>query len=185
MTVTSGRRCLGLCGSSGPLGCLERTLLESSTWNSNLAVLAWRVKAIRSGRSLFQLAASVPGTGENGVLLWPTPTSRDHKDTGNCENVPVNYLLGRMVKLYPTPNAVTNHNNGRLDEWGGSGNPFRGTPEGRGSLNPAWVEWLMGFPIGWTDCDASVMQLSRNKPIRSLHISHRLRRRTRSNERQT
>jgi hypothetical protein len=24
-----------------------------------------------------------------------------------------------------------------------------------GSLNPAWVEWLMGFPIGWTDCEPS------------------------------
>ena len=20
-----------------------------------------------------------------------------------------------------------------------------------GSLNPMWVEWLMGFPLGWTD----------------------------------
>jgi hypothetical protein len=20
-----------------------------------------------------------------------------------------------------------------------------------GQLNPSWVEWLMGFPIGWTD----------------------------------
>ena len=23
-----------------------------------------------------------------------------------------------------------------------------------GQLNPQWVEWLMGFPIGWTDLDA-------------------------------
>ena len=23
-----------------------------------------------------------------------------------------------------------------------------------GQLNPTWVEWLMGFPIGWTDLDA-------------------------------
>jgi hypothetical protein len=23
--------------------------------------------------------------------------------------------------------------------------------EGRGSLNPMWVEWLMGWPLGWTD----------------------------------
>jgi DNA (cytosine-5)-methyltransferase 1 len=21
-----------------------------------------------------------------------------------------------------------------------------------GALNPAWVEWLMGYPAGWTDC---------------------------------
>jgi hypothetical protein len=21
-----------------------------------------------------------------------------------------------------------------------------------GSLNPTWVEWLMGWPLGWTDC---------------------------------
>lgn len=24
-----------------------------------------------------------------------------------------------------------------------------------GHLNPTWVEWLMGFPLGWTDCAAS------------------------------
>jgi hypothetical protein len=28
-------------------------------------------------------------------------------------------------------------------------------PENGGMLNPTWVEWLMGFPIGWTDSDAS------------------------------
>jgi hypothetical protein len=28
------------------------------------------------------------------------------------------------------------------------------TLEGGGSLNPTWVEWLMGFPLGWTDCAA-------------------------------
>jgi hypothetical protein len=24
-----------------------------------------------------------------------------------------------------------------------------------GQLNPTWVEWLMGYPLGWTDLNAS------------------------------
>lgn len=59
---------------------------------------------------------------------WATPTQRDHKDTGDCANVPENCLLGRMVQ----PSTTT------------------------GSLNPTWVAWLMGFPRGWTDLGASV-----------------------------
>ncbi len=55
--------------------------------------------------------------------MWPTPTSRDYKDIGDCSNVPNNYLLGRVVKPSKT----------------------------EGSLNPDWVETLMGIPVGWTD----------------------------------
>ena len=66
------------------------------------------------------------------VAMWPTPTSRDHKDTGDLLNVEENCLLGRAVK----PSVAT------------------------GSLNPTWVEWLMGFPNGWTDLDASETQSS-------------------------
>ena len=29
--------------------------------------------------------------------------------------------------------------------------------EGFGPLNPTWVEWLMGWPLGWTDLRASAM----------------------------
>jgi hypothetical protein len=59
--------------------------------------------------------------------LWPTPTRRDWKDGSaqSCKNVPVNALLGRAV--------------------------HQGSQE-LGSLNPEFVEWLMGFPIGHTDC---------------------------------
>lgn len=56
---------------------------------------------------------------------WPTPTSRDHKDTGDSimnGTVPVNGLLGRAV----APTKV------------------------KGSLDPAFVEYLMGYPLGWT-----------------------------------
>jgi len=33
------------------------------------------------------------------------------------------------------------------------------SPYGKiGPMNPAWVEWLMGFPIGWTELNASETQ---------------------------
>jgi len=32
---------------------------------------------------------------------------------------------------------------------------FQAGPRGIGKLNPEWVGWLMGFPIGWTDLEDS------------------------------
>jgi len=231
MTVTSGRKCLESCGSSGPLGCLERMLLESSIWNSKLVVLTWKVKAMPSGRSLFQLAGSVLGTGENGCLsLLPTPTTQEAEteceltETGRRKTKTGDgshsLNLARTVKMWPTPKAEERGGYQRdqgikgkerltltgavklwptptardyRDQHGRDSEAFRKRldhPRGvnlveelqrrgvTGQLNPPWVEWLMGFPIGWTDCDASGMQLSRSRCIRSLRLSHRLRRMT-------
>ena len=207
MTVTSGRRCLESCGSSGQIGCLERMLLESSIWNSNLVVLTWKVKVIGSGRSLFQLVGSVPCTEGNGCSLLPTPDTMPEAPNQNCNRIyPKNLLQAAKdnytPKLWPTPTAPGSHQVGKIEERGGSGNPMRmlPTPKNRdfksgtgatirpdhappltdvigGTLNPPWVEWLMGFPIGWTDCDVSGTPWSRSRYIRSLRVSHRLRKR--------
>lgn len=136
-------------------------------------------------------------------FLWPTVRSNemgDYQYSRGNHNKPLLALSGAVRKypvqtaLLPTPNACSCHNNGRLDEWGGTGNPFRGTPEGRMLLNPDWVEVLMGFPRGWTtisggmetgrkgsharfpkamtaglqDCDASGMPSSLSRSIPSL-----------------
>lgn len=62
--------------------------------------------------------------------------------------------LGAAVKLRPTPDA---------NAWkGGTENQRRG--QLNGSLNPTWVEWLMGYPSGWTVLDASAMPSSRKSP---------------------
>jgi hypothetical protein len=53
----------------------------------------------------------------------------------------------------PTPMRGNDHWGARLDEWGGSSNPFRGTELGQLRLNPCWVEELMGLPIGWTELE--------------------------------
>jgi hypothetical protein len=64
------------------------------------------------------------------VRMFPTPTSRDHKDgdAHSCQNVPVNGLLGREVHMLPETPA-------------------------QGSLSPDWVSWLMGLPVGWTSLE--------------------------------
>lgn len=53
----------------------------------------------------------------------------------------------------PTPSGVNggrNHTMGRVDEWGGSSNPLRGTVIGSMCL-PEFEELVMGWPIGWTE----------------------------------
>jgi len=40
-----------------------------------------------------------------------------------------------------------------------------------GQLNPTWVEWLMGFPIGWTDLNASGTPSCPNAPSISVNVS--------------
>jgi hypothetical protein len=52
----------------------------------------------------------------------------------------------------PTPSGVNggkNHTMGRIDEWGGSSNPLRGTVLGYLCL-PEFEEMVMAWPIGWT-----------------------------------
>jgi len=52
----------------------------------------------------------------------------------------------------PTPSGTSNggknHVAGRLDEWGGSSNPFRGTSDGKTHC-PAFELWMLGYPDEW------------------------------------
>ncbi len=92
---------------------------------------------------------------------FPTPTVADSKNVGF--NGAHQFNLHKYVALYPTPQATS---------WGCSGartklrnlqeqgtiteEERRGMSAGNGGkLNPTWVEWLMGFPLGWTDLEGS------------------------------
>lgn len=73
---------------------------------------------------------------------WATPTSRDHKDTGNLENVPVNALLGRQASL---STAATE-----------SGGGYR--------LNAGFSLWLQlgtGKSLAWLRCAPLATRSSR------------------------
>jgi hypothetical protein len=86
--------------------------------------------------------------------MWQTPVSDDAvnraKGKVNSRGEP---KLSAQAKMWPTPtlqdakNATQPPSQKDRDHL-----PGALMREGiSGSLNPAWVEWLMGFPEGWTD----------------------------------
>ena len=72
----SGRKCLGLSGNAGPLGLLEKMLLDSSDWAWTKYSLIWKAKATPQGRLIFQLARSELRTSGSGYGLLHTPTAK-------------------------------------------------------------------------------------------------------------
>lgn len=104
-TVTSGRKWLGLLTNAGPVGCLVRTLLESSDWHSTIALLTWKASVTKRGRLLFRLAVSVPGTNDNGYGLLQTPRAIYGDHPGMKSET---HLTGQVIAvrhLLPTPRA--------------------------------------------------------------------------------
>jgi len=178
MTVTSGQRCSSLYHNSSPLGCLVKTLLESSTWNSKIALLTWNGRDTKSNRLLFQLAPSMPNIDETESGFWATPNTLDgmapktekalkkeatetRPGRSKLSNLRDQVIHGKaMPKLWPTPQASDNRDRGcmedpsiqrriRLGKQVGLTTAVKITRQS-GSLNPQWVEWLMGYPIDHT-----------------------------------
>jgi len=88
------------------------------------------------------------------VANWPTPTTRDHKGPpgrgaqlrgGRQSSLPA--TVRDAVVSFPPGQAPTGPN---------------GSPNTR-TLNPLFVEALMGWAPGWTDCERAVTGLSRFK----------------------
>ncbi len=58
--------------------------------------------------------------------------------------------LNDVVKMYSTPTARDWKDNGKSPAELARNSETLASQAG-GKLNPMWVEWLMGWPIGWTD----------------------------------
>jgi len=155
MTVTSGRKCCELSRHIGPLGCLVKMLLESSTWNSTMCFLTWKEKVTKHKRLLFQLARSMPSTNGKESGFWPTPISTEADHGGpNQSSHGKPYGLAATIhsRMFPTPRAESGVS--RKPGTGGKclqEEARKSVGANTGMLNPMWVEWLMGWPLGWTD----------------------------------
>ena len=109
---------------------------------------------------------------------WPTPTCHDCLGAYSPEGLIRKDGKSRMDQLqnavlyrpfFPTP-CITGMAGGtgsvdKIDRLYDAGSitleERRSMRSGNGgTLNPDWSEWLMGWPIGWTDIDRSVTDLS-------------------------
>jgi hypothetical protein len=99
----------------------------------------------RSGM-LWARQTLVPRTSETESGLWASPNARDWKDSGASQGKRKSPNLGTQVH-WPTPTVHGNYNRKGASKTSGDG---LATLVG-GKLNPTWVEWLMGWPLGWTD----------------------------------
>lgn len=158
-----------------PDSCSWRTLQPSLLGDSDESSPTWPRSGMTAGGLCWALPMSERRTSEidYGYLL-PTPCTVDSGSYFNKSNSPGAALrptLGAMAKfnLWPTATTPAGHAVGRLDEWGGarSREVMRTlvTPEELGGpLNPTWVEWFMGWPLGWTDLRPLAMDKSRSAP---------------------
>lgn len=88
---------------------------------------------------------------------FPTPLASDYKMGANSLRYG-RLALPYVVARHPTPAA-------HRESGASSAQPrarrspsspnATAVPVAPGQLSPAWVDWLMGFPIGWTDSAAS------------------------------
>tara|TARA_R100001530_G_scaffold17613_1_gene15232 strand:- start:1430 stop:2245 length:816 start_codon:yes stop_codon:yes gene_type:complete len=110
---------------------------------------------------------------EEAIKMWPTPSKgmykQDVNDNGryakDIKKKGFQVMLPAAVKIWPTPNASDNRDRGNLSDPAIQRRIKMGKQvgltmavkdqKGGGTLNPMWVEWLMGYPIGWTDLNHS------------------------------
>jgi site-specific DNA-cytosine methylase len=141
-------------------GMLWELTPQAKIKDAKRAILAHAVKCPATPTGAWPTpAASNPQDGESAESwLARRETLRAKGINGNGAGMPLNIA----VKLFPTPT--------KSDGSGGPGTTPKRTggknlrtvvaeSDGNGRLNPAWVEWMMGLPIGWTDPELSNDQL--------------------------
>ena len=113
-------------------------------------------------------------TEENESGLWPTPSAtprgphtgaiagsvtEDGMSRVLAKGIKFGATLETAVKMWPTPRAsewkdvgpVGSKSHTHMDKRDYLCAKVKDPEQPTGSLNPQWVEWLMGYPIGWTD----------------------------------
>jgi hypothetical protein len=129
---------------------------DGKTPEAHLAMKARMVDGPRYAITSLQVMVKAIERG-----LWPTPTAtlgtKGGRVTPRKGREGGTLIEAVSARLWPTPTA----RDWKSSSMGTQGNARPLSEHLPGPLNPTWVEWLMGFPLGWTDCGDSATRSSR------------------------
>ena len=165
------------------LGSFASADLDSFSWKTSqlslfggLTEFCWssmRWGLMRAGQ-LFQPQKWEPRTYENESGYWPTPAAMEGR--GSAEAIMARrerngfrnmdgLTTADAVRIWDSPGNLkrslwttpcaddTGHRKAKYAQGGTALSTQAG-----GQLNPTWVEWLMGYPLDWTELEGWAMQ---------------------------
>jgi len=150
----------GQSGSTSSASAALQFALESKlaarlpTGGLTMFIKGWKQKATPLGRQYCQLAVSARPISETDCGLWPTPNANKH--TKNSQD-PQKMKEGGVQTCLADAAWIT----------GKQAYGLTAQTENKGSLNPQFPCWLMGYPQEWLNCADSVTRLP-HKSRRSL-----------------
>jgi len=132
----SGPLSCNLFGKPDLPECCSKTSQDTLRWGCGTCCPIWKAAVIeRRGDCLARRKlARLMVENEYSSSLWPTPTANE--DACGTPNGKMQKMLGNHPLVRGLPDQENPENFGKHS----------------GPLNPDWVEQLMGFPTGWTDC---------------------------------
>ena len=129
--ITCGQQSGSMLKPSDQIDAFSRMSKDTYRLDSPASSATWKKMVTQQRGEYSQRVKLAHHTKESESISWPTPAARDYKGAVLPETLTAK---NRNPMTNSLPDAVQHKS-------------------GRGNLNPDWVEWLMGVPIGWTELD--------------------------------
>jgi len=118
----------GIDGGSNSRKALKKRM---EMWPTSVSSPSVTSQTVGATLDLMNSREREQGTLMESVVkkMFPTPQASDNRDRGNMSNPSIQRRIAKGKQIMLSQSVDQNS----------------------GQLNPPWVEWLMGWPIGWTD----------------------------------
>ena len=146
-----------------PRTCSWKTPPSSQNGDSTACSVTWPACGTMRSGVVWERTTLAPLTDANASGSWPTPKAysydQSHTPGLTTLDIRVRGLYRDKARYWPTPMARDWKERGTSPGVQARKSPCLpaavqiAAPQAGGLLNPRWVEWLMGWPIGWTSCE--------------------------------